>query len=112
MKDPKHRFWFWMGINLLALYLPLPVSGRYPDDPVEFLFFPIAYPTILGALIGGPLLAVTVPIAFWTAFFVCNRRLSRIEYEPRYLIVPVTLAFYSFFHADMTHELAQNLGHS
>lgn len=112
MKDPKHRFWFWLGINLLALYLPLPVSGRYPDNPLEFICFPVLLPAIIGAQIGGIILAAAVPIAFWTAFVVCNRRLSQIEYEPRYLIVTVTLAFYSFFHADMTHELAQNLGHS
>lgn len=57
-------------------------------------------------------MAFAVLIAFWTAFVICNRRISRFEFEPLYIIATVALAFYSFLHADMTHELAQNLGHS
>lgn len=112
MKAPKHRFWFWMGINLLALYLPLPLSGRFPDDPVEFLFFPIAYPALLGALLGGVQLSVGVAITFWTAVIVCSWRLSRVEFKARHLISPFALTVYSFLHAAMVHDLAGNLGHS
>jgi hypothetical protein len=101
-----------MGINLLALYLPLIVAPRWPNDPLEFVFYPCWYPAIIGYHVGGIILGLGILTGFWSTVVICSRRLGRSEFDPRYMIVPAVLAFYSFKHAELSHELAQNLGHS